>query len=162
LRWATAALAALAVWAPAAEARWHPRPTTSPWQWQLSGRLDLSVRARVYDVDGPNTTRRVVRRLHLRRRRAVCYVAVGSYETFRADAPRFPPNVIGLPLEGLPDERWLDIRRIDLLAPILRDRLDVCRRKRFDAVEPDNVDGYSARTGFPLTVGRFRRTCSGG
>ena len=155
------ALVGLALLAPgSAQARWHPRPTTSPWQWQLSGRLDLSVRAHVYDVDGLTTPRRTVRRLHRRHRRAICYVSVGSYEPFRTDASRFPPEVIGRPLEGFPDERWLDIRPIDLLAPILRYRLDICHRKRFDAVEPDNVDGYANRTGFPLTAGdqlRFNR-----
>jgi hypothetical protein len=31
-------------------------------------------------------------------------------------------------------------------------RLDMCRDKGFDAVEPDNMDGYLNRTGFPLTA----------
>lgn len=31
-------------------------------------------------------------------------------------------------------------------------RLDMCRAKGFDAVEPDNMDGYRNRTGFPLTA----------
>jgi len=44
-----------------------------------------------------------------------------------------------------------DIRRIDLLAPILRARLDQCAKKGFDGVEPDNIDGYTNNTGFPLT-----------
>jgi hypothetical protein len=30
-------------------------------------------------------------------------------------------------------------------------RLDLCRQKGFDGVEPDNVDGYSNNSGFPLT-----------
>jgi hypothetical protein len=30
-------------------------------------------------------------------------------------------------------------------------RLDMCKAKGFDAVEPDNVDGYTNTTGFPLT-----------
>ena len=29
-------------------------------------------------------------------------------------------------------------------------RLDMCRTKGFDAVEPDNMDGYKNDTGFPL------------
>jgi hypothetical protein len=146
--------------APVADARWRPRPTTKPWQWQLTGRIDLSVRARVYDVDGQRASRRVVRALHRRKRRAVCYFAAGSYEVFRPDAGRFPREVIGEPLEGFPDERWLDVRRIDLLAPIMRARLDECRRKGFDGVEPDNVDGYANRTGFAITADdqlRFNR-----
>ncbi len=135
----------------AAEARWKPRTTTGPWQWQLTGRVDLGVRARVFDIDGLKAKASTVRALHRRRRRAVCYVAVGTHEPFRADAKRFPPEVLGRRLSGFPDERWLDIRRIDLLAPLLRARLDSCARKGFDGVEPDNVDGYANRTGFPLT-----------
>jgi hypothetical protein len=133
------------------EARWRPAPTTEPWQWQLSGRVDLSVPAPVYDVDGLRASGRLVRALHRRGRKAICYVSVGSYEPYRADAGRFPAELIGRPLEGFPDERWLDIRRIDLLAPVLRARFDECARKRFDGVEPDNMDGYANRSGFPLT-----------
>lgn len=132
--------------------RWHPRPTTQPWQWQLSGRLRLAPRTAVYDIDGLDARRRAVRALHRRGRRVICYVSAGSHEPFRADARRFPRRVIGRRIAGFPDERWLDIRRIDLLAPILRDRFEACRRKGFDAVEPDNVDGYSNRSGFPLTA----------
>ena len=31
-------------------------------------------------------------------------------------------------------------------------RLDMCKQKGFDMVELDNVDGYSNKTGFPLTA----------
>ncbi|HEY1357401.1 MAG TPA: endo alpha-1,4 polygalactosaminidase [Thermoleophilaceae bacterium] len=150
----------LATCAAPAEARWHPRPTTKPWQLQLSGRVDTSVRAPVFDVDGVETPRRSIRRLHRRHRKVVCYFSAGSYEPYRADASRFPRELLGKPIAGFPDERWLDIRRLDLLAPILRDRIDACRRKGFDAIDPDNVDGYTNATGFPLTAGdqlRFNR-----
>jgi hypothetical protein len=48
--------------------------------------------------------------------------------------------VVGAPLEGWAGERWLDVRRLDLLGPILERRLDVCQAKGFDGVEFDNVD----------------------
>jgi hypothetical protein len=48
--------------------------------------------------------------------------------------------------------RWLDIRRWDALEPILAARFDTCRSKGFDAVEPDNVDGYSNDSGFKLSA----------
>jgi hypothetical protein len=38
-----------------------------------------------------------------------------------------------------------------VLGPILGDRFDRCARKGFDAVEPDNINGYTNDTGFPLT-----------
>ena len=60
--------------------------------------------------------------------------------------------MLGAEYEGFPEERWLDIRRIDLLAPILRARIDTCREKGFDGVDPDNLNGFENRTGFPLTA----------
>jgi hypothetical protein len=60
--------------------------------------------------------------------------------------------VLGSALDGWPGERWLDVRRTDLLRPIMAARMDTCRSKGFDAVEPDNVDGYANKSGFPLTA----------
>jgi hypothetical protein len=59
--------------------------------------------------------------------------------------------VLGRNLDGWPGERWLDIRRIGALRPIMKARIAKCARKGFDAVEPDNIDGYQNRSGFPLT-----------
>jgi hypothetical protein len=59
--------------------------------------------------------------------------------------------VLGKEVPGWPDERWLDIRRLDVLAPILRDRLDRCAAKAFDGVEFDWTDSYLHDTGFDLT-----------
>jgi hypothetical protein len=58
--------------------------------------------------------------------------------------------VLGNDYDGWPGEKWLDIRQIDLLAPIMRARLDECQAKGFDGVEPDNMDAYTNQTGFPL------------
>jgi len=156
-----AALCATALFlAPTATARWQPRPTTAAWQWQLQGKIDTSIDADVYEVDGFEVASKTVANLHRQGRKAICYLDVGSWENYRPDAGRFPKTVLGRAYEGYPDERWLDIRRIDLLAPILRHRLDLCRRKGFDGVEPDNIAGYENKTGFPLSAGdqlRFNR-----
>ena len=55
-------------------------------------------------------------------------------------------------MDGWAGERWLDIRNITALAPIMRARLDLCKQKGFDGVEFDNVDGYNNDSGFPLTA----------
>jgi hypothetical protein len=128
-----------------------PRASTAPWQVQLQGRIDTSVRARFFDIDG-STSARTVRVLHRRGRKVACYLNAGSWEAFRSDRRAFPPEVLGRRYAGYPDERWLDIRRIDLLAPILRARIDACKAKRFDGVDPDNLNGYENPTGFPLTA----------
>jgi hypothetical protein len=136
--------------APSAGGRWQPEPGMS-WQWQLTGDLDLTVDADVYDLDAFTTGADQVALLHGRGRHAICYVNVGAYEDFRPDRGQFPEAVLGKPMDGWPGERWLDIRAWDKLRPILAARFAMCREKGFDAVEPDNVDGYANDSGFALT-----------
>jgi hypothetical protein len=130
---------------------WEPAPTTAPWQWQLQGKIDTGVAAAVYDVDGFEVSKGTVQRLHRLGRKVVCYLDVGSWETYRPDAKQFPRSVIGRRYEGFPDERWLDIRRFRLFAKPLKRRFNLCARKGFDAVEPDNLAGWENRTGFPIS-----------
>lgn len=139
---------------------WQPPPRTAAWQWQLQGKLDPSVRAWAYDVDGFETSVGDVRALHRHRRRAICYLDVGSWENFRPDAGRFPRSVIGERYEGFPNERWLDVSRFGLFAAPLKARIAMCARKRFDAVEPDNIAGWENKTGFDISAAdqlRFNR-----
>ncbi|MFE0137696.1 endo alpha-1,4 polygalactosaminidase [Streptomyces sp. NPDC059037] len=131
------------------DARWRPRPGTA-WQWQLSGKLDPSVDVPVYDIDGFDHSEATVADLHRRGRKVICYLSTGAWEEFRPDAGKFPEAVIGRS-NGWDGERWLDIRRTDVLEPLMAQRIDMCRDKGFDAVEPDNMDGYANRTGFRLT-----------
>ncbi|MFB6810300.1 endo alpha-1,4 polygalactosaminidase [Streptomyces sp. NPDC056387] len=136
--------------APAPGQRWQPKPGVS-WQWQLSGRLDTSVKAAVYDVDGFNTTKEQVAGLRQAGRRTVCYLSTGAWEEFRPDAGAFPKALLGKG-NGWEGERWLDVRGLTELEPLMAKRFDMCRDKGFDAVEPDNMDGYRNETGFPLTA----------
>jgi hypothetical protein len=155
-----AALALAFACAPGASARQAWRPTTAPWQWQLQGRIDTSVAAGVYDIDGFETPAATVRRLHSQGRRAICYLDVGSWESYRPDAKEFPRSVLGNRYEGFPNERWLDIRKFNSFAKLLERRFAICARKDFDAVEPDNLAGFENKTGFPLTAAdqlRFNR-----
>ena len=136
---------------PASRQRWIPERGLT-WQWQLSGAaVDLDVEAQVYDLDLFETPPETVAALHARGRQVICYLSAGSWEDWRPDAGAFPPEVIGRAYTGWPGERWLDVRQIDRLAPILTDRLELCRDKGFDAVEPDNIDGYDNETGFDIT-----------
>lgn len=141
---------------------WRPSPRTAAWQWQLQGKIDPDVSAWAYDVDGFEATRGDVAELHRRGRMAICYLDVGSWENFRPDAGRFPQSVRGNRYSGFPNERWLDISRFRLFAKPLEDRIAICARKGFDAVEPDNVAGWEPenKTGFAITPAdqlRFNR-----
>src|SRR4051812_13369295 len=56
----------------AAAGVWRPRPGTT-WQWQLTTPVAMSVNARVFDIDLFENSARVVRALHARGHRVVCY-----------------------------------------------------------------------------------------
>ena len=79
----------------------------------------------------------------------------------RARAPgRVPSSVAGKRSRTGRTSAGSTSARLDVLGPILERRLDLCARKGFDGVEPDNVDGYANRSGFPLRAAdqlRFNR-----
>ena len=128
------------------------RPTVGlTWQWQI-GNLDVdtSIEADVYDVD-LYVDQSVIDELHAKGRKVICYISVGSWEDWRPDKDGFPPEILGNNYEGWRGEKWLDIRQVDKLAPIMLARLDLCKAKGFDAVEPDNMEIHTNNTGFPLT-----------
>lgn len=129
---------------------WRPAKGTT-WQWQLDGQeIDQSVDAEVFDVDLWATPRSTIDALHARGRKVVCYFSAGSWEPYRPDAGDFPEDVLGPAVEGWPDERWLDIRRLDVLEPLMAARMDLCREKGFDGVEPDWMDNHTQATGFGI------------
>jgi len=136
---------------------WYPGLRVS-WQWQLRSppkAADL-LDVRMYDVDGFDTSAALVDAMHERGIKAVCYLSAGSWEDWRPDAGEFSDAVLGRN-NGWPGEKWLDIRRLDVLGPTMRARMDMCAAKGFDGVELDNVDGYQNDTGFPLTAGDQKR-----
>jgi hypothetical protein len=130
---------------------WHP-PLVVSWQWQLAQppKIAALLAVDMYDVDGFEASSRLVTAMHERSIAAVCYLSAGTWEKWRPDAKKFPQRVLGRS-NGWPGERWLDIRAMKALKPIMRHRVAMCGRKGFDAVEFDNVDGYQNATGFPLT-----------
>jgi hypothetical protein len=129
---------------------WIPAPGTA-WQIQLSTPVDQSVDVPVYDIDGDDNPASVVAALHDRGRRVICYIDAGGAESYRSDFRLIPASTIGRVVDGWPQERWLDVRQIDALAPVMAARMDVCRDKGFDAVDPDMLEAYAAGTGFPIT-----------
>ncbi len=106
---------------------WAPALHTS-WQWQLQYKVDTSVDVQMYDIDGFDSPKKLVAKLHADGRAVVCYLSAGSWENWRPDAGDFPDSVKGRP-NGWPGERWLDIRRLGILGPIMKARLDMCQRQ---------------------------------
>jgi hypothetical protein len=129
---------------------WHPALNTS-WQWQLQWKVDTSFDVEMYDIDMFDNSKALVGQLQADGRHVVCYISAGTWENWRPDADAFPQSVLGAK-NGWPGERWLDIRKLQVLRPIMRARIRICAQKGFDGIEFDNVDAYSNRSGFPLTA----------
>ncbi|HZF57556.1 MAG TPA: endo alpha-1,4 polygalactosaminidase [Rubrobacter sp.] len=99
-----------------------------------------------YDLDGFDTPKATVDRIHANGGKGICYISVGSWESWRPDKGRFPKRVLGRGYYGWPGEKWLDVRQLDALAPIMEARMDACKEKGFDAIVPDTTR-TATRTG---------------
>lgn len=144
---------------------WHPKPRTT-WHWQLQGTVDTSIDAEVYDIDLFESTEQLVEDLHQQCRKVICYINVGAYEDWREDRNKFTVNgknpksdnsnldrtIVGKSYEGWKGENWLNIKD-KKVREIMKARLQECKRKGFDGVEPDNIDVYDPieKTGFKIT-----------
>lgn len=132
----------LTYWKPAVGSTWQIQFTNEP--------IDQSLDVEIFDIDYEENNA-VIESLHKKGKKVVCYIDMGSWENFRQDRDAFPKSVIGNVYNGFENERWLDIRQIDILGPLLQKRIDLCKEKGFDGIDPDNLDGYTNDTGFPLT-----------
>jgi hypothetical protein len=158
------------------QACWYPPHLSGDghpmrWDWQIGVVKPVErTGARAvdfYDVDGFLTTAAEVRAIHttwqaatLAHPKVACYLDA-AWEDYRPDASQpgrggeFPADTLGNVYYGYPAERWLDFRQLDALKPMLEERISMCARKGFDAVEIDDIDSFDPpeTTGFHLTPG---------
>lgn len=123
---------------------WQPTIGTT-WQYQLNGEIKTNYNVDVFDIDlsnGANT----IAEIKAQGKKAVCYFSVSTVETFRPDTEDFPEAVLGERYDEFSDERVLDIRNIDAIAPIMRSRLDACAAQGFDGVDLDKIDIFAHET----------------
>jgi hypothetical protein len=133
-------------------------PGTS-WQWQLGGGdIDETVldavnnSKKMYDIDLFTTDAATIGRLQAKGITVICYMETGAWESYRPDAAQYPQSVLGNSVDGFPNERFVDIRQIEAVLPMLTARFDLAVSKGCDGIEPDLDDTYNGYvTGFPLT-----------
>jgi len=128
---------------------WAPAPQTT-YQWQLTGTIDTSLNVSMYDIDLFDNTDATIQTLHNKGRAVICYFST-QYESWRPDAGDFTKAVLGKNLDDWAGEKYVDIRS-PVVRKIMTSRMDLAVSKGCDGIEPDNVDGYQANTGFPLTA----------
>lgn len=109
---------------------------------------------RTVPLDAFTATAHTVTQLRESGASPVCRLRVAVWEPHRPDADRFPPRVLGEAI-GLFGDRWLDIRAWDALAPVLSDRLRLCREKGFTAARLG--DDWADPAGFALTAADWER-----
>jgi Glycoside-hydrolase family GH114 len=138
------------------------------WDWQIGRVTPLQRTGKravdIYDIDGFLTTAAEVRTIHdswqaptLPHPKLICYLDL-AWEDYRPDGSPgrlFPAAALGAIYYGYPQERWVDFRQLDALKPMLNERIRMCARKGFDAVELDDIDSFDppSTTGFQLTPG---------
>jgi len=128
---------------------WAPAPQTT-YQWQLTGTIDTSINVQMYDIDLFDNTAKTIETLNKAGRVVICYFST-QYENWRPDAGNFTKEVLGKNLDDWEGEKYVDIRS-SVVRKIMAGRMDLAVSKGCDGIEPDNVDGYQAKTGFPLTA----------
>jgi len=142
---------------------YHP-PVGATWQWQLnpdSGQTEIntSIVADMYDIDGYANDATVVEKLKslpgnsVANRSVTCYITAGTLENWRLDSENLDPQVLGNTYSGFADERWIDVRQLSKVGPWIKEKMQMCKDKGFDAIEFDNVDGWQPdnKTGLNIT-----------
>ncbi len=121
---------------------WYVPAVSATWQWQLSGTVNTTYDVDIYDIDLFDSPISLIQELQASGKKVICYFSAGSYEEWRDDADSFLESDLGKALDGWEGERWLDVRSSNVRA-IMESRLDLAKDKGCDAVEPDNMDGYT-------------------
>jgi hypothetical protein len=130
---------------------WWAPPQHLTWFWQLQGTVENDEPVAAYDIDGFENEASEVAALHALGKHVICYIDAGTAEKFRPDYRSFPAATLGRS-NGWPGERWLDIRQLGAIEPIMAARFRMCREKGFDAVEPDNIEAFSNKSGFEISA----------
>lgn len=126
---------------------WRPQ-VNSTWQIVLSDPIKLPSSAssitpnvEIFDIDLFENPKETIDALHRLGKKAIAYFSAGSYEPERPDAKEFQSKDLGKKMDGWPKEKWIDIRS-ENVRRIMSNRIELAAQKGFDAIDPDNVDGY--------------------
>ena len=136
---------------PVTDSDWYRPPVSISWQWQISGEVNVDYPVALYDIDLFDSSVALINSLKASGKKVICYFSAGSYEDFRTDKDKFNATELGNTLDGFPDEKWLDIRSLNV-ANIMISRLNLAMLKGCDGVEPDNMTAFKNDTSFDLTA----------
>lgn len=121
---------------------WKP-PMKSNIQFVLTGIPDvddgfIKPDAGIYEVDMFYTPEETIKTMNELGQKVICYFSAATAENWRDDYGLFEKASLGLELPDWPGERYLDIRRKNVL-DVIKKRIDTAAQKGCNAIEPDNV-----------------------
>lgn len=132
-----------------------PEPGAA-WDWTISGDVRSFNGVMFYDIDGFDNSANTVSELQNAGALVACYLDVGTAENWRPDYDDFPDVVRGNDVStgggGWSGQDWLDLRRLDLLLPLMLRRLDMCEEKGFDLTQFDDLWSWQVPSGFNLAA----------
>lgn len=159
----------------AVQSWWRPQPGRLSFNYVLQGAVSSPLSTDVVIVDLFDTSQAAIKSLTDNGRQVICYFSAGSLEAWRSDAASFPASVRGNPLDGWPDEVYVDVTSTTVRS-LMQARIALAASKKCQclccarllssvaasphaqpprptglAVDADNVDSYSATTGFKTT-----------
>jgi hypothetical protein len=126
------------IWQPAANTTWQiilKFPMVTPEDGSITPDVE------VYDLDMVDNDIETFNVLRDAGKKVICYFSAGSWEDWRDDKDDFDEADLGKPLDGWPDERWVNVKS-EGVRNVMRTRIKLAWRKGCDAIDPDNVDGY--------------------
>ncbi|KAE9978869.1 hypothetical protein EG327_007207 [Venturia inaequalis] len=138
------------------KAIWQPAVGT-PYQMILTGAIPDNTSTiqpatiPIFDVDLFYTNKSAISTLHAQGKKVICYFSAGSSEDWRPDYMDFPVADKGPCLTDWAGERYLNIRSQGVFN-VMQKRIRLAAEKGCDAIDPDNVDGFSNENSFSLTA----------
>lgn len=132
---------------------WVPAVGTS-WQIVLNTSLQIDPKnpsvapdVEVFDIDIFDNSAETVAALHSLNKKVIGYFSAGTFEEWRPDAANFSKADLGKAMDDWPGERWLNLKSQNV-RNIMAQRIKLAADKGFDAIDPDNVDGYVSSSTF--------------
>ena len=95
------------------------------------------------------------------KKRLICYTNCGAYEPENWNEQLLEPvrgRLLGKTMAGYPEEKWLNIKELDLLRPLVREKFALAARSGCDAMVCDNTEAWITGTDGDgsQTIGLFR------
>jgi len=130
------------VWQPEVGAKWQIDISND----QLTASSLQPSDAAIWDVDLFNTPASTIASMKAAGKKVICYFSAGTSENWRPDYSSFAAADMGAALPDWPGENWLNLRS-DAVWQIQLKRIQMAAQNGCDAIDPDNMDGYSNQNG---------------